>query len=92
MKTMMIEQTGSVQVDVTRKFLVEVPDDCDREQALGLLGEMESHTHLDDAEWADDDGTRWVGYDVEFVDTAVRDLGPVDGEVDLKAVRLGVEP
>jgi hypothetical protein len=91
MKRVMIEQTGSVQVDVCRKFLVEVPDDCDKEQALRLMQEMESDTHHEDAEWADDDGTRWVGYDVEFVDTAVRDLGPVDGVVDLKAIRLGIE-
>lgn len=92
MKRMMIEQTGSAQVDVCRKFLVEVPDDCDQAQALRLLDEMESYTHLDDAEWADDDGRRWVGYDVEFVDTQVCDLGPVEGMVDLKAMRLGTEP
>jgi hypothetical protein len=92
MKRMMIEQTGSAQVDVCRKFLVEVPDDCDKEQALKLLDEMESDTHLEDAEWADEDGRHWIGYDVEFVDTQVRDLGSVDGLVELKAIRLGTQP
>lgn len=68
MKKMMAVQVGYAQVEVYREFLVEVPDDCDQDEAAALLEGMEDRAELEDAEWMDDGGTKWVGYDVSDVE------------------------
>lgn len=88
MRKLIVEQTGSVQVEAERRFVVEVPDDVTDEQAEELLREMQDATDVDEVEWTDDGGRHWVGFDVECVETEVHDPDTVVGSPGVTGLRV----
>jgi hypothetical protein len=93
MKKLIVEQTGSVQVYAERKFVIEVPVDLTVEQMEQLRRKLFDAPEAEEVEWTDDDGNRWSGFDVDFVDTAIQDHDAVLGGLTvegLKTVRLDV--
>jgi hypothetical protein len=75
MKRFVVEQTGMVQIEVTRQFMVEVPDHFTEDQTEELL----HHTSLPDEEgmeWTDELQRQWVAYDVEIDTTCAYDPDP----------------
>ena len=88
MKRFVVEQTGMVQLEATRQFVVEVPDHFTEDQTEELL----QHTSLpneEGMEWTDGDRL-WTGYDVEIDTTCVYapDTNAVS-EGGLKVIKLG---
>ena len=72
MKRFVVDQVGFVQVEATRRFLVEVPDHVTEEQAQELVLQSEDTFPADDEmAWTDDGIRNWVGYDVEIENTEV---------------------
>ena len=93
MRKLIVTQTGVIQVQGSRRFLVEVPDDFTTTQVEKLLQETQFGTDADEAEWSDESGSRWVGFDVEGVDTDVCDPDTVLGSPNmegLKVISLGM--
>ena|SRR5579884_1164725 len=91
MKKLLVEQTGSVQVQAERKFVVEIPGDLSEEQIEQLRRRLFTNPDVEEIEWTDEDGCLWSGFDVEFVDTVVHDSDAVLGKPTmegLKVVRL----
>jgi hypothetical protein len=94
MKRFVVEQTGMVQLEATRRFVVEVPDHFTEDQTEDLL----QHTSLPDEEyeedmaWSDDLDRLWIGYDVEIDSTDIYDPDNVAGAPatdGLKVITLG---
>jgi hypothetical protein len=93
MKKLIGEQTGSVQVHAERKFVIEVPVDLTEGQMEQMRRRLFDAPEAEEIEWTDEDGNRWAGFDVEFVDTAIQDHDAVLGGLTvegLKTVRLDV--
>jgi hypothetical protein len=88
MKRFVIEQTGMVQLEAERQFVVEVPDHFTEDQTEELL----QHTSLPDEEgmeWAEGDRL-WAGYEVEIDTTCVYDSDTHAVNKDgLKVIKLG---
>jgi len=90
MKRFVVEQTGMVQLEATRQFVIEVPDHFTEDQTEELL----QHTSLPDEcgmEWADEHGRQWVAFDVQIDTTDVYDPDTVAGAPrteGLKVIKL----
>ena len=88
MKRFVIEQTGRVELEAERQFVVEVPDHFTE----GHIEELLQHTSLPDEEgweWADCD-CLWAGDEVEIDMTDVYELDPNSvSEGRLKVIKLG---
>jgi len=92
MKKFLVEQAGYVQLEASRRFLVEVPDDLTREEVQELVKEAEwSLPDDEDMAWKDDLDRGWIAYDVEIESTDVLDADAVAEESTqrLKVIRLG---
>ena len=86
MKQFIIQQTGYAQVEVERRFVIEVPDDITEGQVEQGWAEWIESKEADLAEelaWMTDDGTGWIGYEVEGVETNVDDIDPVQAKAQL---------
>lgn len=72
MKKSIVDQLGYVQLEATRRFVLEVPDDIGEEQARELLEDLQEPLP-DEGKmaWWDQPDRSWSGYDVEFTETAV---------------------
>jgi hypothetical protein len=91
MKKLIVEQTGSVQVQAERKFVIEVSADLTEERMEQLRRRLFDTPEVEEIGWADEDGRLWSGFDVEFVDTVVHDPDAVLSGLTvegLKTVRL----
>ena len=70
MKRFVVEQTGMVQLEAARQFVVEVPDHFTEDQTEELV----QHTSLPDEYamvWADEHGRQWAAFEVEIDTTFV---------------------
>jgi hypothetical protein len=89
MKRFVVEQTGMVQLEATRQFVIEVPDHFTEDQTEELVQD----TSLPDEvgiEWADEDGRQWVAFEVEIDATSVYEPDTCgDNEHGLKVIKLG---
>jgi hypothetical protein len=95
MKRYIVEQNGQVQVDASRRFVIEVPDHITEEQAQDLLvSETVTLPEDDGMEWWDLADRKWVGYLVEIEETDVHDPETIWGTPSvegLRVIRLNVE-
>lgn len=74
MKRFIVDQTGFVQLEATRRFIVEVPNHISEEQAQELVDAGQVSLPEDEGmEWWDTPDRKWLGYDVEIEDTDVYD-------------------
>lgn len=79
MKRFYVEQLGNVQVEATRSFIVEVPDDFTEEQAQDLLRDFDRQLpDTEGMEWRDHDDRDWVGVDVDVLETDIYDADTVE--------------
>lgn len=89
MKRFIVEQTGYVQLEATRRFVVEVPDDMNEEQAQELLEDLQEPLPDDEGmAWWDEPDRSWSGYDVEFTETDVYDPETVVGGPKTEGLRV----
>ena len=89
MKRFIVEQTGFVQVEAYRSFLVEVPDHISEEQAQDLVENGEVELPDDDGmAWRDQPDRQWVGFDVEIEETDVYDPDAVMGAPSTEGLRV----
>ena len=89
MKLFIVEQTGFVQIEAYRSFLVEVPDHISEEQAQDLVENGEVELPDDDGMgWWDTPDRQWVGCDVEIEDTELYDLDAVMGGPSTEGLRV----
>lgn len=92
MKRYIVEQTGFVQLEATRRFVVEVPDHISEDQAEQLVeNAQEAFPEDEGMEWWDHPDRSWTGYDVEITETEVYDPDAVWGSPrteELKVIRL----
>lgn len=89
MKRYIVDQIGFVQVEATRRFVVEVPNDISEEEAQQLL--EEGHLPLpegDGMEWWDTPDRKWLGYEVEIEDIEVYDPETVMGTPSTDGLRV----
>ncbi len=100
MKRFIVEQIGYVQLEASRRFVVELPDHISEEEAQELVESGDVPLPDEDGmEWTDELDQKWIGYDVEIMETDVYDPEPVTGSrstAGLRVVRLegqeGVQP
>lgn len=89
MKRFIVEQSGYVQLEASRLFVVEVPDDMSEEQAEALVDELQDTFPEDEGmAWRDDLGRNWSGYAVEFSETEVYDPDVVVGGPTTKGLTV----
>jgi hypothetical protein len=89
MKRFIVEQTGLVQVEASRRFLVEVPDHISEKQVQELLENEDVELPDDDGMgWWDTPDRQWVGCDVEIEDTELYDLDAVMGGPSTEGLRV----
>ena len=95
MKCFIVEHTGLVQVEATRRFVVELPDNVSEKQAQDLVENGEVERPDDDGMgWWDTPDRQWVGCDVEIEETDVYDPDAVMGAPStegLRVIRLHVQ-
>jgi hypothetical protein len=88
MKRFIVEQLGLVQVEATRRFVVELPDHVSEKQAQDLVeSKQETFPDNDDMAWRDQPDRSWSGYDVEITETHVYDPGAPNTD-ELRVIRL----
>jgi len=92
MKRFIVDQTGFVQLEASRRFIIEVPDHISDEQAQELLDEGQVSLPDDEEgmEWWDTPDRKWVGYDVDIEDSDVYEPGIVRTD-KLRVIRLEME-
>ena len=89
MKRFIVEQTGLVQVEATRRFVVELPDHVNKEQAQVLVENEQVELPDDDGMgWWDTPDRQWVGCDVEIEVTDVYDPDAVMGAPLTEGLRV----
>src|SRR5262249_51190364 len=95
MKRFIVEQTGYVQIEACRSFVIEVPNHISKEQAQELVENGEAELPDDDSMgWWDTPDRQWVGCDVEIEVTDVYDPDAVTGRPStegLRVIRLHVQ-
>jgi hypothetical protein len=89
MKRFIVKQTGFVQIEACRNFLVEVPDHISEERAQVLLENGEVELPDDDGMgWWDAPDRQWVGCDVNIEETDVYDPDGVVGGPSTEGLRV----
>ena len=89
MKRFIFQQTGFVQIEACRSFLVEVPDHISEEQAQVLVENGEVELPDDDGMgWWDTPDRQWVECDVEIEETDVYDPDAVMGAPSTEGLRV----
>jgi hypothetical protein len=74
MKRFIVEQNGFVQVEASRRFIIEVPDHISEGKAQELVeGDQVLLPDDEGMEWWDMPDRKWSGYDVEIEETDVYD-------------------
>lgn len=89
MKKFIIEQTGYVQVEATRRFVVEAPDDVDDGQVYDLVKAAEPAADDEDMAWRDELDRKWIGFDVDVAEIDVCEAESDEPSLEgMKAIKL----
>ena len=89
MRQFVVEQTGYVQVEATRRFVVEVPDDIDGDEVYERMIKAEPEPEDEDMAWRDDTDHLWIGYDVDVWETDVCEAEADDPSLaEMKTIKL----